>query len=231
MEVTARATRLSNSDNNIKGLASVNFGNMLDVRSIHIVEGRDGNMFVSMPSYKTKQVGEDGRNVYADYCNPISKEFRERLYEAIMESFTSEKPVSFDEGKEFKMDVRTRGIENAGSLKGSANLYVSDEFVINNVLIREGKNGQLYSLMPSYKTNKTDENGKAVYQEVAYAHTNELKQFLNDAVIKKYRENLSVSRDENGNKINPFTGPASANDSLYVHTESGRGNFSNNLHR
>ena len=33
-----------------------------------------------MPSYKTKQVDENGKSIYQDICYPVTKEFREKLY-------------------------------------------------------------------------------------------------------------------------------------------------------
>ena len=40
-----------------------------------------------LPSYKTKQTDEAGNAIYKDICNPITKDFRERLNAALMESY------------------------------------------------------------------------------------------------------------------------------------------------
>lgn len=37
-----------------------------------------------MPSYKTKQLDEKGKNVYQDICFPITKDFREKLNNVIL---------------------------------------------------------------------------------------------------------------------------------------------------
>lgn len=44
-----------------------------------------------MPSYKTKQIDENGKNVYKDICFPITKEFREKLNSVIMQGFEQAK--------------------------------------------------------------------------------------------------------------------------------------------
>ena len=43
------------------------------------MQGKE-NLFVAMPSYKTKKVDENNKPIYADVCYPITKEFREKLY-------------------------------------------------------------------------------------------------------------------------------------------------------
>ena len=37
-------------------------------------------LFVSMPRYKTNEKDENQKEIYQDICNPITKEFREKLY-------------------------------------------------------------------------------------------------------------------------------------------------------
>ena len=45
---------------NIKGLARIYFENSFIVNNINIVQGKE-KIFISMPSYKTKQVDEQGK--------------------------------------------------------------------------------------------------------------------------------------------------------------------------
>jgi len=42
---------------------------------------------VAMPSYRTKQKDKDGKTVYKDICFPVTKEFREKLYGEVIESY------------------------------------------------------------------------------------------------------------------------------------------------
>ena len=43
-----------------------------------------------MPSYKTKQVNEQGKPIYNDICYPVTKEFREKLYAEILATYERE---------------------------------------------------------------------------------------------------------------------------------------------
>ena len=44
-----------------------------------------------MPSYKTKQVDEQGKPIYQDVCYPVTKDFREKLYNEIISEYEKAK--------------------------------------------------------------------------------------------------------------------------------------------
>ena len=75
---------------NIKGFACIYFENSFIVNNINIVQGK-GKIFVSMPSYKTKQVDEQGKPIYQDVCYPVTKGFREKLYNEIISEYEKAK--------------------------------------------------------------------------------------------------------------------------------------------
>ena len=52
--------------------------------------------------------------------------------------------------------------------------------------------------MPSYKTKQTDEQGKAIYQDVCYPVTKEFREVLYGEVIDSYNavKDRNVSKDE-----------------------------------
>ena len=54
-----------------------------------------------MPSYKTKQVDDNGKDVYRDICYPVTKNFRETLYKAILEEYGNRKDRSEDDFAEY----------------------------------------------------------------------------------------------------------------------------------
>ncbi|MGB4661430.1 MAG: SpoVG family protein [Mobilitalea sp.] len=199
MEISVKANELKNSENGIKGLATISFGEGFKIRSVAVVEGPDGKMFVSMPNYKTKNVDENGNAQYKDICNPITKDFRDQLYGAILESFESGKEVSFGEkdGKTIPdIIVKAVVLEGGnGSTKGLARLYLDDVFVVNNVAIKESKDGDLFMSMPSYKTNQFDEHGKTEYKDIAYPVTKEFRSQLQSEVISKFLESRDLKRD------------------------------------
>jgi len=55
---------------------------------ISIIENKEtGQLYVSMPSYRTKQFDDRGKPVYQDVCFPITKAFRDRLYGVILNAY------------------------------------------------------------------------------------------------------------------------------------------------
>lgn len=96
MKISVKANKLEATTNNVHGLCTVTFGDSFAVRNISIVESKKGGMFVSMPSFKTKTVDEEGNPVFKDIAFPITKEFRDELYAKIMESYESCEVVEFE---------------------------------------------------------------------------------------------------------------------------------------
>ena len=64
------------------------------VNNVTVLQGKE-NLFVGMPSYKTKKMDENDRPIYQDVCYPITKEFREKLYGEIVAEY--EKQVAVKE--------------------------------------------------------------------------------------------------------------------------------------
>ena len=62
------------------------------------MENRNRECFVSMPSYRTKTVDEDGNPVYKDICYPATKEFRQAINEAAIKMFKESDELKKDEG-------------------------------------------------------------------------------------------------------------------------------------
>lgn len=75
-----------NEDGNILGYARIYFGEDFIVGNITVMKGQNGP-FVSMPSYKTKEVDDNNKPIYRDICYPVTKEFRESLYSTILETY------------------------------------------------------------------------------------------------------------------------------------------------
>lgn len=84
-------------DSNVKGFASVVFGDSFKVGNNSILENKEtGQLYVSMPSYRTKQFDDRGKPVYQDVCFPITKAFRDRLYGVILHAYHEEKDRNDD---------------------------------------------------------------------------------------------------------------------------------------
>ena len=72
---------------NIKGFATVVFGDSFKITNIAILENKDkGELFVSMPRYRSNERDESNGVIYKDVCNPITAEFREELYTNILDA-------------------------------------------------------------------------------------------------------------------------------------------------
>ena len=96
MRIDVRTKALEETTNGVRGVATVTFGNSFAVRNISIVESKAGNLFMSMPSYKMKTVNENGKPQFKDIAYPVTKEFREKLQEKILQSYESGEDSCFE---------------------------------------------------------------------------------------------------------------------------------------
>lgn len=93
-EFSVRVTPYEKENSNIKALASIHIENCLAVNNITVNESKEGNLYVSMPSYKSKQLDDQGKAVYKDICNPVTGKFHDKLYGAILNSYEQAKEQS-----------------------------------------------------------------------------------------------------------------------------------------
>lgn len=181
---------------NIKGFATVVFGDLFKITNIAILENKDkGELFVSMPRYRSNERDESNGVIYKDVCNPITAEFREELYSNILEAYENVKEPDREaaprnekvqEMPEFSVTVTP--FEREGSnIKGLARIYFENSFIVNNVNILQGKE-KIFVSMPSYKTKQVDEKGKAIYQDVCYPVTKEFREKLYNEIISEYEK-------------------------------------------
>lgn len=196
MKYSISVNPVKNKESNLRGFASVVFGDVFKITNIAILENTDkGQLFVSMPRYKSSEKDENNKDVYKDICNPISKEFREELYGNILETYEAaaekgeqERFVTEGEMQEPEFSVRVSVFEREDSnIRGLARIFLEDSFVINNVTLLQGSNDMFVS-MPSYKTKQTDEQGKTVYQDVCYPVTKEFREKLYPAIFEGYHQ-------------------------------------------
>ena len=196
MKYSINVTEAKNQEGNVKGFATLVFGDSFKITNIAILENKEkDSLFVSMPRYKSNERDEHGGIVYKDVCNPITAEFRKELYDNILEAFEQ---VKASDGQEFKAErvemempefsVTVTPYEREGSnIRGLARVYFDDSFIVNNVSILQGKE-KLFVAMPSYKTKQVDEQGKAVYQDVCYPVTKEFREKLYAEIVNQYEQ-------------------------------------------
>lgn len=193
MNYEITVNQLNKGDGNIRAFVSVVFEESFKVSNIAVIENKDGQCFVSMPRYASSK-DDSG---YKDICHPITKEFREELYEGIMKAYEQVQQieenrlqlkisqVDQEKSQELKFNVKVTPFERDGSnIRGLARIYLEDCFVINNVSLLQGKNG-LFVAMPSYKTKQTDEQGKSIYQDICFPVTKEFREELYNGYITK----------------------------------------------
>lgn len=192
MIISVKTSKVENNQNGVVGLATVSFGDAFKVQSIAIKQSHEGKLFVAMPSYKSKQVDEEGKPVYKDICNPITKGFREQLYGAILSSFNSGNEAFIgdaDDRHEPKVGVKITPFDK-GATKAMANLYLEDGFVVSGVAVKKSNDGNLFISMPSVKTNQVGEDGKPVYKEICFPANKEFRDALRSQIVNEYLENM-----------------------------------------
>ena len=172
---------------NIKGFATVVFGDSFKITNIAILENKDkGELFVSMPRYRSNERDESNGVIYKDVCNPITAEFREKE-ETQKQERTQEMP-------EFSVTVTP--YEREGSnIKGLARIYFENSFIVNNINIVQGKE-KIFVSMPSYKTKQVDEQGKPIYQDVCYPVTKDFREKLYNEIISEYEKAKDKSNEK-----------------------------------
>lgn len=98
-DFNVRVTPYEREGSSIRGMASINFSGIA-VNNVTIHENKDGQMFVSMPSYKTNQLNEQGKPVYKDICHPVTAKFKEKLENALLQEYVTAKDQARDNAKE-----------------------------------------------------------------------------------------------------------------------------------
>lgn len=182
--------REAKGDNsNVKGMASIVIDNAFKVKNIAIIEGKKG-LFVSMPRFKN--MDKDGNEEYRDVCHPISGTFRKELYDDILktydEAMKNEDHHARFESKDIKekpdLGVSVRPIDKEGStLKGLATVFLNKNFIVENIPVREGRNGKPFVAMPSYKTVSTGE-----YKDIVHPVSAEFKKELDQAIFNQFEK-------------------------------------------
>ena len=81
-------------------------------------------------------------------------------------------------------DIRVRRINADGRMKAVVSVTFDDAFVIHDIKVIEGHNG-LFIAMPSRKV------GEGNFRDIAHPINAEMRQVLEDAVLKAYHEALA----------------------------------------
>ena len=109
-------TPFEREGSNIRGLARIYFEDCFVVSNVSIIQGKEKE-FVAMPSYMIKQ--NSGKSQYQDVCFPVTKEFREKLYDALMDCYQQERDKAMNQGME---QATSQSMERAESRQPDRNL-------------------------------------------------------------------------------------------------------------
>lgn len=203
MKYSIKLNAVSNPDKSVKAFAAVTFGDCFKITNIAVVKTQEGEPFVSMPSFKSKERNEHNQPVYKDVCNPITSDFRKELYDDILALYNemessgkSEVSKVEDHPEEPKFRVAVTPFERNGSnIRGLARIYFEDCFVVNNVSIIQGKEREFVA-MPSYMVKQNGKDGKPLYQDVCFPVTKEFREKLHDAIIECYQQEKGKSMNQ-----------------------------------
>lgn len=97
-DFTVKVTPFEREGSNVLGLARIYFEDSFVVGNVSILKGKEKE-FVAMPSYKARQSGKDGKPQYQDVCFPVTKEFREKLYDRVLAAYNQEKELAAAQSK------------------------------------------------------------------------------------------------------------------------------------
>lgn len=192
MDYAIKLNAVNNTETKVKAFAAVTLGGCFKITNVAVVEGKEGRLFVSMPSFKGRDT--EGQTVYKDICNPITRQFREELYGEIlglyedMERAGKTEAVKAAEGKEEpEFSVSVTPYEREGSsIRGLARVYFDNCFVVGNISIFSGK-GKEFVAMPSYKVKAEGKDAKAEYQDVCFPVTKRFREKLYGDIIDCYQ--------------------------------------------
>ena len=84
----------------IRGIARIYVNDSFVISNVNVIQGNSG-LFVTMPSFKTGRLDENGKEEYRDVCYPVTKAFREALNKAIIEEYGNRKDRSEEDFAEY----------------------------------------------------------------------------------------------------------------------------------
>ena len=76
--------------------------------------------------------------------------------------------------------------DREGCLKANASVIFNNVFKVTGIRIGISKNGNTFVSMPDYKTGKLDDNGKDIYQDIAYPVTRQFWQEMYEKIVKEF---------------------------------------------
>lgn len=120
-QFSVTVTPYEREGSNIRGLARIYFEDCFIVNNVNILQGKE-KVFVSMPSYRTKQKNENGRDIYQDICYPVTKNFRAKLYGEIEKAYEEAKEKQRQETDGIQQKTAVVNDADKNKISGAENL-------------------------------------------------------------------------------------------------------------
>lgn len=189
MKIAVSVSPYQKNDSKLRGFADVQINDMLAIHGIQILEGERG-LFVSMPQSSKVDPEDPEKRIYSDMVFPHTKEAREQLQEAILDTYFPEGPTYnvISDGASANTDISVRVtpyVQEGRKIRAMASVKIGD-FTINNVTLLKGQ----YSLFSSYPSKPyTDrQTGEIKYKEVAEPIPRETtRNMVNGMLINEYK--------------------------------------------
>ena len=85
-------------------------------------------------------------------------------------------------------DIRVRKVSQEGKMKAVVSVTFDDCFVVHDIKVIEGKE-KLFAAMPSRKA------ADDTYRDIVHPITSEMREALQDAILKKYEEFINSEEE------------------------------------
>jgi len=89
LNIKVTVTPMKEREGCLKANASIILNDAFKVTGIRIGISQKGNVFVSMPDYKTGRLDDNGKDIYQDIVYPVTRQFRQELYDEIVKEFNA----------------------------------------------------------------------------------------------------------------------------------------------
>ena len=87
MDVSVKSMGLTNDEGNItKAIATICLDNAFNIEGVTVKRSKDNNLYVQLPQ-KIQTDKETGDKKYKDACYPITKELRDKINSALIDTY------------------------------------------------------------------------------------------------------------------------------------------------
>lgn len=172
---------------NFRGYATITIDNCFKITNIQVRSKDSGELYVMMPAFKTSTKDTSGNNVYKEFCNPITSEFRKELYDNILRAYNEDVEIVHDLGEgnaSYKVSVKEKSYEDS-KIVGSAEINFDNSFVIHNVKVVSGEKGLFVSMPNILKKNQENETS---FNDICFPVTKEFREILYKDILEKYEK-------------------------------------------